>query len=80
MRKKRFIKSTGRSKIAGKQHAHERQLAARRERDRARRQTKRTAEVWAMPADEVIAKCRAERQKVDGEIESILAEIEGLLK
>ena len=25
----------------------------RRERDRARRQAKRTAEVWAMPADEV---------------------------
>ena len=29
------------------------QLAARRERDRVRRQTKRTAEVWAMPVDEV---------------------------
>ena len=28
-------------------------LAARRERDRARRQAKRTAEVWAMPADAV---------------------------
>ena len=28
-------------------------LAARRERDRERRQAKRTAEVWAMPADEV---------------------------
>ena len=27
-------------------------LVARRERDRARRQAKRTAEVWAMPADE----------------------------
>lgn len=36
-------------------------LAERRERDRARRQAKRTAEVWAMPADEVIAKYRAER-------------------
>ena len=28
-------------------------LAARRERDRVRRQAKRTAEVWAMQADEV---------------------------
>lgn len=28
-------------------------LAARRERDRVRRQAKRRAEVWAMPADEV---------------------------
>lgn len=55
-------------------------LAARRERDRARRQAKRTAEVWVLPPDELIAKYRAERQKVDGEIESILAEIEGLLK
>ena len=35
------------------QGALERKLAARRERDRARRQAKRTAEVWAMPADEV---------------------------
>ena len=32
---------------------YERQLSVRRERDLARRQAKRTAEVWAMPADAV---------------------------
>ena len=37
-------------------------------------------EIEVLPPDELIAKYRAERQKVDGEIESILAEIEGLLK
>ena len=37
-------------------------------------------EIEVLPPDELIAKYRAERQKVDGEIDSILAEIEGLLK
>ena len=42
---------TGTSSIKGTDRADK--LAARRERDRARRQAKRTAEVWAMPADAV---------------------------
>ena len=51
---KRVVKSEGRkSDSIEKLPAHERQLAARRERDRARRQANRTAEVWAMPAGEV---------------------------
>ena len=48
---------------------HERQLAARRERDRARRHAKRTAEVWAMPADEVPTE---EKAKTSAEGERIL--------
>ena len=42
---------TGTSSIKGTDRADK--LAARRERDRARRHAKRTAEVWAMPTDEV---------------------------
>ena len=42
---------TGTSSIKGTDRADK--LAARRERDRARRQAKRTADVWAMPADAV---------------------------
>ena len=42
---------TGTSSIKGTDRADK--LAARRERDRARRHSKRTAEVWAMPTDEV---------------------------
>lgn len=51
---KRVVKSEGRkSNSMEKLSAHECQLAVRRERDRVRRHAKRTAEVWAMPADEV---------------------------
>ena len=51
MRKEVLLKSSPKHGTQEKCLAHECKLAARRE--RARRQTKRTAEVWAMPADEV---------------------------
>ena len=41
------------SETSSMDESRKRQLVVRRDRDRARRQAKRTAEVWAMPANEV---------------------------
>ena len=58
-------------------------LAARRERDRARRQAKRTVEVWAMPADEVPTEekgsCSILEHMGRGPFYQVVAVVDGLL-
>ena len=72
---------TGTSSIKGTDRADK--LAARRERDRARRHAKRTAEVWAMPADEVPTEERGSCSILDhmrrGPCSHIAAAMDGLL-